>query len=164
MKTIHAALLAAASLVGFAASAQAQTQTKYFARERLVAGPSGTGNQDTGTPPATTPPKIYNSSQSTAYKNTKNVDGCGFSNDGTKSGFATAGEALDWCATVKVAYPSTQTQRMFCTLVILADNTYQASMSSSACNATFTGGQIWPNGTGQGHWMFTAIPSAYQGN
>lgn len=161
MKTIHAALLAAVSLVGFAGSVQAQTQTKYFARERLVPGPSDTAaTQPPSTPPATGPADgIYNNDNSTALKNTKIVNGP-YSDDASSSGFATNSAAMNWCLTIKVRYPNIQPGYMFCTIAKLADGTFQAAVSSSQNPATFTGGQIYTSG--QGHWQMTARAAAYK--
>lgn len=164
MNRIRSAMLAASAIACLAASAAPAQAQRYFARERLMIndGSSNTSPTNDPTPTPTPAPTVYNNNNHGAQKNTKNINGCGFSNDATSNGFATANDALDWCSKVKVMYPNQQVGYMYCTLVILGDGKFQASMGSSACKATFSGSQIWPNGTSQGHWEFTAIPSAYK--
>jgi hypothetical protein len=155
MNRIRSAMLAASAIACLtAATAPAEAQ-RYFARERLMIN-NGNGTDPAPTTDPTPTPTRYNSYIYDVRRNTRNVNGCSFSNDGTKAGFATWRLALDWCETVKAGNPN----YMSCMIKTLNDGSKQASVSSSACAPTWSGTN-WATGD-DGHYIMQQIASAYK--
>jgi hypothetical protein len=148
MRLIRAALIAVVAMSGLSGAAEAQT--RYFAREILAKGASSESS-------TTPPPTIYNTySTSPTHTNTRNVNGCSFGNAGYKRDFKTHAEALQHCATVK----GEQSTYLYCYVSTLGDESKQASVYSSACAPTWTGGSTAYR-SGDGWYSMQAIASAY---